>query len=63
MIIRPDILIGIDPDVDKNGAALLDIRQRKLEISTLAFPDLIDYSSAQPRCRAGSSRWSSRRDG
>lgn len=49
MIIRPDILIGIDPDVDRNGAALLDIRQRKLEISTLAFPDLIDYILYQQR--------------
>lgn len=49
MIIRPDILIGIDPDVDRNGAALLDIHQRKLEISTLAFPDLIDYILYQQR--------------
>ena len=49
MIIRPDILIGIDPDVDRNGAALLDIRTRKLEISTLAFPDLIDYIIYQQR--------------
>lgn len=38
-----DVVIGIDPDVEKSGVACLDMAARKLEISTLAFPDLLDY--------------------
>lgn len=38
-----DMVIGIDPDVDKNGVALLDCNTRRLEIQTLTFPDLLDY--------------------
>ena len=43
---RPDavkIVIGIDPDVDKSGVAFLECSTRKLEITTLSFPDLLDY--------------------
>lgn len=38
-----DNIIGIDPDVDKNGVAFLNIKTRKLEISNLSFPLLLDY--------------------
>lgn len=38
-----DTVIGIDPDVDKNGVAVLDCNTRTLEISTYTFPDLLDY--------------------
>ena len=41
--IHLDNVIGIDPDVDKNGVALLDCNTRTLTIDTLAFPDLLDY--------------------
>ena len=44
-----DILIGIDPDVDRNGVALLDCSTRTLTVSTLAFPDLLDYLLYQKR--------------
>lgn len=40
---RYDYVIGIDPDVDRNGCALLDVRPRKMEVKTLTFPRLIDY--------------------
>lgn len=40
---RYDYVIGIDPDVDRNGCALLDVRTRKMEVNTLHFPQLIDY--------------------
>lgn len=46
---RADIVVGIDPDVDRNGVALLECGTRKLEISTLAFPDLLDYLLYQQR--------------
>lgn len=35
--------IGIDPDVDKNGVALLDLSTRKLEIKQLPFARTIAY--------------------
>lgn len=38
-----DVVIGIDPDVDKSGVAFLECSTRKLEIMSLTFPDLLDY--------------------
>lgn len=40
---RYDIIIGIDPDVDQNGVAFLDVASKLLEIRTLSFPDTLDY--------------------
>ncbi len=40
---RVRIVIGIDPDVDKNGVGYLDCETKKLEVSSLSFPDLMDY--------------------
>lgn len=44
-----DTVIGIDPDVDKNGVALLDCNTRTLSVTTLTFPDLLDYLQYQKR--------------
>ena len=38
-----DNVIGIDGDVDKSGVAFLHVPTRKLEASTLTFPELLDY--------------------
>lgn len=38
-----DIIIAIDPDVEKNGVAYLNCENKNLEISTLSFPELLDY--------------------
>lgn len=40
---RPDIIIAIDPDVDKSGVAELDTRTRKMILSCRPFPELMDY--------------------
>lgn len=36
-------IIAIDPDVKKSGVAFLEIATRKLEITNLNFPQLLDY--------------------
>lgn len=36
-------IIGVDPDVDKSGVAFLHVPTRKLEVTSLSFPDLLDY--------------------
>ena len=36
-----DYVIGIDPDVDKNGIAFLNVLQKNLIIKELCFPQLI----------------------
>ena len=41
--IKVDVVIGIDPDVEKSGCAYLEVATRKLEISTLTFPELLDF--------------------
>ena len=38
-----DNIIAIDPDVDKSGVAYLEVATRKLEVSSLTFPQLLDY--------------------
>lgn len=38
-----DVVIGIDPDVDRNGVGFLEVKTRKLEAAALKFPDLLDY--------------------
>jgi len=36
-------IIGIDPDCDKSGVAFLETKTKKIEISNLTFPQLLDY--------------------
>lgn len=38
-----DFIIGIDPDVDRNGVAVLETRSRRLETGTKSFFGLYDY--------------------
>lgn len=40
---KPDTVIGIDPDVQKSGVACLEPATRKLELTNLAFPQLLDF--------------------
>jgi len=44
-----DMIIGIDPDVDKSGVAELILKKRLLEAKTLAFPELLDYLQARKK--------------
>ena len=37
------LIIGIDPDVEKNGVATVDKQTNEMQVSTLAFPQLIEY--------------------
>lgn len=37
------LIIGVDPDVDKNGVALLNCENKGLKINCLTFPELLDY--------------------
>lgn len=43
------MIIGIDPDVDKSGVAELILKNRLLEATTLAFPELLDYLQARKK--------------
>lgn len=45
-----DVIIAIDPDVEKNGVAYLNCENKNLEISTLSFPELLDYLRYVQRC-------------
>lgn len=37
-----DIVIGIDPDSERSGLAVLDVRSRKMRVAALPFPELMD---------------------
>ena len=36
-------IIGIDPDVDRSGIAILDTLTRSVMVCTLSFPELVDW--------------------
>lgn len=37
-----DIIVGIDPDVDKSGCAILNTVSRKIGVDALPFPELLN---------------------
>lgn len=39
--ISPDLIIGIDPDSEASGYAVLDRRKRSIELWTFSFPELV----------------------
>lgn len=38
-----DIVIGIDPDCDRSGVAVLDVRGRELEVFCMEFAELVQH--------------------
>lgn len=40
---NPDIIIGIDPDVEASGVATLIRRTKKIDATTMKLPALMDY--------------------
>lgn len=42
-MIKYQNIIGVDPDTDKSGVAFLETSTKKIEISNLTFPKLLDY--------------------
>lgn len=39
-------VIGIDPDIDRSGVCYLYTPTRQVEVSTMTFPELLEYLSA-----------------
>lgn len=44
-VTTPDthVIIGIDPDVEKSGVAMVEKETRRLECAALTFPQVLDY--------------------
>lgn len=40
---KADYIIGIDPDREKSGVAFLNVAQRSIEASAIAFPELLEW--------------------
>lgn len=40
---KPEIVIGIDPDVNKSGLACLDVTTKSIEVISNSFPQLLEY--------------------
>ena len=38
-----DIIIGIDPDCDRSGVAVIDTAARELQVHAMAFPELVQW--------------------
>jgi hypothetical protein len=60
MIIEPrkkhDVIIGIDPDKDKSGIGILNMSTRKLELTNMSFPVLLDNLQAWKKDEADNNR-------
>ena len=47
--VKPDRIIGIDPDAVKSGFARLDVKERIVRYRTLEFPSLIEHLKREYR--------------
>ena len=60
MIIEPrkkhDVIIGIDPDKEKSGIGILNMSTRKLELTNMSFPVLLDNLQAWKKDEADNNR-------
>lgn len=60
MIIEPrkkhDVIIGIDPDKEKSGIGILYMATRKLELTNMSFPVLLDNLQAWKKDEADNNR-------
>ena len=54
---KEQIIIGIDPDVDRNGIAMLDMSTHSLQVQMLTFPNLLDFIKAKYRQFAEIDKW------
>lgn len=43
MMSRYDYLIGIDPDCEQSGVAVLNVKERHIEYGNYSFADLLDF--------------------
>lgn len=43
----PNILIAIDPDVDRSGVVVLHVKGKVIQACSLGFPELMEYLSLQ----------------
>lgn len=40
---KEDVIIGIDPDIDRSGVAVLWTNERIMRVDKMRFPDMLDY--------------------
>ena len=48
-IVKTDIIIAIDPDIERSGVAELDKRTKQIKLFSFSFPDLMDYLISMKR--------------
>lgn len=54
---KPQVVIGIDPDAEKNGVAFFDTETKAIEATALTFPETLDYLRyAHSQAKAGGRR-------
>lgn len=54
---KPDVLISVDPDIDKSGFAYLDVNTREIHLFAYTFPELIKSCEAiRKECESAGKR-------
>ena len=48
-IMKTDIIIAIDPDIERSGVAELNKSTKQIKLFSLSFPDLMDYLVSMKR--------------
>lgn len=39
---KPDIILSVDPDIEKSGVAILDIKHKGIQFFSLTFPEVLE---------------------
>lgn len=39
---KPDVIISIDPDIDKSGVSVVDVKHKEIQFFSLTFPEVIE---------------------
>lgn len=54
---KPDVILSIDPDIDKSGFSRIDIDTRKIQLFSLTFPEVIKMcDSVRKECESAGKR-------
>lgn len=54
---KADVVIGVDPDIEKSGVSIIDSKRKEIQFFSLTFPEVIETcSNVHKECEAGEKR-------
>lgn len=54
---KADVVIGVDPDIEKSGVSIIDAKSKEIQFFSLTFPEVIETcSNVHKECEASGKR-------